>query len=375
MINEPVSYVLPCLNEEKTLGKVLADINSVAPKLSAGYEIIVSDNGSTDRSVEIAKQAGARVEPASLRGYGAALQNGIEKAQNPIVIFADADATYDFTQSPELIQKLIHEQYDMVLGDRLNGHIQQGAMPFLHRYVGTPVLSALISVLIAGNSKAIKDCNSGFRVFRKNKFQSWNVKSTGMEFASEMLIKAIKSQAKIGWVPITLRKDVRGRVPHLRTWRDGMRHLLQILIEAPYFFQKTGLFLFSVGAALFLGSLVSGLIQVGSVEVGGIHSVLLSLFVGLLGLQFWGIGLIIEAGHKDKNSKLLNVSEDKLFWVASLCAVFSVGLWSWVIGSWIASGFRSISLEYQAVGALGSGLLGFSFIGYWIAAHIIKRFR
>lgn len=240
-----VSFVIPCLNEEKTLPYVLEKLVKVKKDHSKEMEIeiLVSDNGSTDRSIVIAKKFGVRVAPAKERGYGAALDSGIRNAKGDIIVFADADDTYDFLESPALIRKLVQGNYDMVIGSRLDGEIHKGAMPFLHRYLGTPVINWIINLLYSKKFK-IRDSNSGFRCFRKDKYLSWDIKSKGMEFASELLIKALIHDSKMEHVPVSLYPDKEGRIPHLKTWRDGMRHLLRILFYGPHLFERVGLSLF-----------------------------------------------------------------------------------------------------------------------------------
>ena len=253
--NLSISFVIPCLNEERTLPLVLRDIFSLRSQFK-NVEVIVADNGSKDRSRQIALQFGARVVEVIERGYGTAIKAGINAARYEYICFADADHTYDFTETVKLAAHLEKNNYSLVLGDRFSGRIEKGAMPFLHRYFGTPVLSSAISILIGGKWGLIKDCNSGFRLFRKADFISLSTKCSGMEFASEMLIKYLKSSHKIGWVPITLRKDRMGRTSHVQTWRDGMRHLVTILTEIPLPLKYSGIFFLFLGMVVWL-SLVS----------------------------------------------------------------------------------------------------------------------
>src|SRR5262249_29571273 len=151
------------------------------------YEIIVADNGSTDASPSIARTGGARVVPVTRKGYGAALQGGFKEARGSIIVFGDADLTYDFHYGPDLVDRLIKSNAQMDVGSRLSGNIEEGAMPFLHRYLGTPALTHLINILFKGD---ITDCNSGFRAFYKENLAHWHAKSTGMEFASELIVNA-----------------------------------------------------------------------------------------------------------------------------------------------------------------------------------------
>jgi len=244
-----ISFVIPCLNEEKTLPYVLEKVVRVCNKelKDCRTEIILSDNGSEDKSIEIAKAYGVRIGNCRTRGYGAALKYGILLAENDVIVFADADDTYDFSETPILIKE-IEKGYDLVIGSRLKGNIHSGAMPFLHHYLGTPILNFIINNIFGHDENKISDCNSGFRCFRKEAFNRWNIQSDGMEFASEMLVKSLKNNAKISEAPISLYPDHPGRKPHLKTWRDGMRHLLRILVEAPFFLIRL-VYLFLLSAA------------------------------------------------------------------------------------------------------------------------------
>src|SRR5439155_4509397 len=237
--HEPgVTVVIPCLNEHLTIAEAVVQAKAAFANWPEGVEVVVADNGSTDGSAELARAMGARVVAALERGYGAALQTGFAAARTAYIVYADADLTYDFSEGPRLVTALRDSKADMVVGTRLQGHIEPGAMPGLHRYLGTPILTAMINLLFGSK---LTDCNSGFRAFRRDRLTAWNVSSPGMEFASELLVNALCAGAKIVEVPITLRCDQRNRQPHLQTWRDGMRHLLTILARAPWLFLHGGL--------------------------------------------------------------------------------------------------------------------------------------
>lgn len=373
-----VSFVIPCLNEEKTLPYVLEKLVKVKKDHSKEMEIeiLVSDNGSTDRSIVIAKKFGVRVEPAKERGYGAALDSGIRNAKGDIIVFADADDTYDFLESPALIRKLVQGNYDMVIGSRLDGEIHKGAMPFLHRYLGTPVINWIINLLYSKKFK-IRDSNSGFRCFRKDKYLSWDIKSKGMEFASELLIKALLHNSKMEHVPVSLYPDKEGRIPHLKTWRDGMRHLLRILFYGSHLFERVGLslFLFFWLQSL-IGFCAGKVVSIGGINLYGIHSMVFFSFLSILGLSLWGTGLLI-ATKQPRISRIyqfiLAMEEDRLFFVL-LSGFGIIGMAIvWIFIQWQKSGFVFINFEREFIVATNLSLTLLIFGLQAVTAHIIKR--
>lgn len=373
-----VSFVIPCLNEEKTLPYVLEKLVKVKKDHSKEMEIeiLVSDNGSTDRSIVIAKKFGVRVAPAKERGYGAALDSGIRNAKGDIIVFADADDTYDFLESPALIRKLVQGNYDMVIGSRLDGEIHKGAMPFLHRYLGTPVINWIINLLYSKKFK-IRDSNSGFRCFRKDKYLSWDIKSKGMEFASELLIKALLHNSKMEHVPVSLYPDKEGRIPHLKTWRDGMRHLLRILFYGSHLFERVGLslFLFFWLQSL-IGFCAGKVVSIGGINLYGIHSMVFFSFLSILGLSLWGTGLLI-ATKQPRISRIyqfiLAMEEDRLFFVL-LSGFGIIGMAIvWIFIQWQKSGFVFINFEREFIVATNLSLTLLIFGLQAVTAHIIKR--
>lgn len=240
-----LSIVLPCLNEVKTLPACIEKAREAIAQLGIGGEIIVADNGSTDGSQSLAQSFGARVVDVPIRGYGAALIWGIQEARGRYIVMGDADDSYDFREAVPMVEKLM-VGYDLCMGTRLRGKIEPGAMPWKHRYLGTPVLTSIVNVLF---KSSFSDVNCGMRAFTKEAFFRLRLESTGMEFASEMLVKASILQLKAAEIPITLHKDGRDRRPHLKTWSDGWRHLKYILLFAPKFmYWIPGLALFIFGA-------------------------------------------------------------------------------------------------------------------------------
>jgi len=275
-----VSIVMPCLNEAETLATCIQKARRAIEKDSLSAEIIVADNGSTDGSQVIAAELGARVVPVKRKGYGSALIGGIDAAHGELVIMGDADDSYDFTAIAPLIAKL-RDGYDLVVGNRFLGGIEPGAMPWSHRWIGNPVLTFISRVFF---HTPVGDAHCGLRGFRKDAYERMNLRATGMEFASEMVIKASLKGMRIAEVPVALRPDGRSRPPHLRTWRDGWRHLRFMLLFSPrWLFLYPGLALFAVGV------LLSALLIPGPLHVGGVrldvHTLLVASFLALLGYQ------------------------------------------------------------------------------------------
>ena len=275
-----VSVVMPCLNEAETLATCIRKAQSMLTTHGVRGEVIVADNGSTDGSREIAEQEGARLIDVTSKGYGSALRGGILAARGRFVIMADADDSYDFAGSFPIVAKL-REGYDLVMGNRFLGGIAPGAMPPLHRYLGNPVLTAIGRLFFRS---PVRDFHCGLRGFTKAAFERMELRTTGMEFASEMVVKATLLGMRVTEVPVTLAQDGRSRSPHLRTWRDGWRHLRFLLLYSPrWLFLYPGLLLMLIGT-------VSGLwLLPGPRIVGGVgfdvQTLLYSGVAVLLGFQ------------------------------------------------------------------------------------------
>jgi glycosyltransferase involved in cell wall biosynthesis len=216
-----LTVVIPSLNEERTITFCIEKCKKVFEQLNIDGEVLVSDNGSTDNTVNIAQSAGARVVQTLEKGYGNALRFGFENAESKFIAMGDADNTYDFLELPLLWEKM-SDQVDMVIGSRLKGNIEKGAMPLKNRYLGTPALTLILNILYGTR---ISDSQCGMRLMRKSCLDTIDFKTTGMEFASELLVEFAKHKFKIVETPISLHKDMYNRVPHLRPWRDGWRHL------------------------------------------------------------------------------------------------------------------------------------------------------
>ncbi len=286
------SFVVPCLNEERTLKNVIDNCHE-AGKYTASYEVIIADNGSTDNSVQIAKMNNAKLINVPIRGYGAALREGIKQASGKYVVMGDSDSTYNFLDSIAMIEKLRTEKYSLVMGNRF-GQIEEKAMPFLHRYLGNPVLTAIGRVLFGAN---VSDFHCGLRAFKRKDIIELNLKSQGMEFASEMVLRSCLAGFSITEVPARLCKDHPDRKPHLRTWRDGWRHVKFMFSFSPKYLYSP-LSLFFLLASIFL--LAVNLLQI--VPFSGSNTLAVSGMLYLCGL--W-------ASSEYISSRLLLASEIK----------------------------------------------------------------
>ncbi|MDZ8274548.1 glycosyltransferase family 2 protein [Microbacterium aquimaris] len=254
-----LTILMPCLNEAETLEVCIRKAMGFLERSGVSGEVLISDNGSSDGSQDIARRLGARVSDAPRRGYGAALLNGIENARGRFVIMGDADDSYDFENLEPFIAQL-RGGADLVMGNRFRGGIAQGAMPPLHRYLGNPVLSGIGQLFFRPN---IGDFHCGLRGFNVQRIRALALQTTGMEFASEMVVKASLARYRIEEVPTTLKKDGRSRPPHLRSWHDGWRHLRFLLLFAPrWLFVYPGLLAFALGA------IAVGVLSFGGVRIG-----------------------------------------------------------------------------------------------------------
>ncbi len=351
--NAELTIVIPCLNEAGTLPTLLMAIKDQIASGAFGkrhVQILVSDNGSTDGSQDLARGLGVSLTHCPTRGYGAALRHGIMTAKTPIVMFMDADMTYDPADAPRLVDAL-DVDVDMVLGDRLGGKKIPGAMPPLHRYLGTPVLTFLINALFARHTR-IRDCNSGYRCFWKDAYEKWNITGFGMEFASEMLVRVLQTDSVVKNVPVTLSPSPPGRVPHLRTWRDGMRHLLQILLEAPSVFRTIGMVMILLGWAGLIATLFGPFRLFGG-WLFGVHSAVIFMLMVLVGQDVWSIGLFVslKSGKPVSNQYrwAIDLNEGTLFW--AMFSVFAV-IVALLIGAvlvWSQKGYVNLALEAEFI--------------------------
>ena len=275
-----LTIVMPCLNEAETLATCIRKAQRSLNELKIIGEIVVADNGSTDGSQEIARQTGTRVILVEDKGYGNALMAGIAAARGTYVIMGDADDSYDFSALGPFIEKL-REGYDLVMGNRFLGGINRGAMPPLHRYLGNPVLTTIGRLFF---HSPCGDFHCGLRGFRKAAIMQLDLRTTGMEFASEMVVKATLRKMRIAEVPTTLSPAGRSRPPHLHSWRDGWRHLRFLLLYSPRW-----LFLYPGQLLMLLGLLIGAWLLPGPKMVGGItfdvHTLLYAALAVIIGFQ------------------------------------------------------------------------------------------
>lgn len=275
-----VSVVMPCLNEAETLATCIAKAQDAFRRQGVAGEVIVADNGSSDGSPEIARRQGARLVRVEPKGYGNALMGGISEARGRFIFMGDADDSYNFADLLPFLEKL-REGYDLVMGNRFSGSIAAGSMPFLHRYLGNPVLSGLGRLFFRS---PVKDFHCGLRAFTKAAYERMDLQTTGMEFASEMVVKASLLGLRIAEVPTTLVPDGRSRAPHLRTWRDGWRHLRFMLLYSPrWLFLYPGFALIALGLAGMVW-LFPGPRQIYGVSLD-IHTFIYAAMLVLIGFQ------------------------------------------------------------------------------------------
>ena len=290
--NVELTVLMPCLDEAETLETCIRKAQQAIQEHGLRAEVLIADNGSTDGSQEIAQRCGARVVPVEARGYGAALLGGIAAARGQYIIMGDADDSYDFTAIYPFVEKL-REGVDLVMGCRLpagGGTIEPGAMPWLHRWLGNPVLSGVGRLFFRC---PVTDFHCGLRGFRKDAIEALGLQTTGMEFASEMVIKATLQKLRMANIPTTLRPDGRTRPPHLRSWRDGWRHLRFMLLYSPrWLFLYPGILLFVLGV-VFGGLLLAGPLRVGQVAFDTNSLVVCSMSV-LLGFALISFAVIAK---------------------------------------------------------------------------------
>ena len=346
-----LTILMPCLNEAETIAACIGKAMTFLRANDIAGEVLVADNGSTDGSREIALSLGARVHPVEERGYGAALLGGMSAARGRYIIMGDADDSYDFSALTPFVDRL-RAGADLVMGNRFKGGISPGAMPPLHRYLGNPVLSFLGRLFF---SVPTGDFHCGLRGFNRERFLSLDLQTTGMEFASEMVVRAALASYRIEEVPTRLHPDGRSRPPHLRTWRDGWRHLRFLLIYSPRW-----LFLYPGLLITFLGLFGTAMLLPGPVRVGGIgfdiHTFIVSCLAILVGLQTVTFAVIARkfgesrglVPRSERYGPLLStITMDRMLLLA--LAMGSSGMIGMIycVMTWANTGFGP--LEYQSL--------------------------
>jgi hypothetical protein len=284
-----LTVLMPCLDEARTVATCVRKAIEACRAAGVDAEVLVADNGSQDGSPELARAAGARVLHVAEKGYGAALRAGIEAARGRFVVMGDADDSYEFEDVPLFLARL-RAGDELVMGSRFRGIIHPGAMPFLHRFLGNPVLTWILNLFFGAG---ITDAHCGMRGFSRAAVRSLSLRSAGMEFASEMVIRAAQQKLRIGEVPTSLKPDGRGRRSHLRTWRDGWRHLRFMLLFSPlWLFSVPGLTATSLGLVLTVAVAVTRVQLFG--RVLHTHFALLSSALAILGLQVTLLGVFAK---------------------------------------------------------------------------------
>jgi hypothetical protein len=360
-----VSVVMPCLNEARTVGCCVEKARTCLLRMGVRGEVIIADNGSSDGSQEIARAHGARVVSVEARGYGCALQGGIAAAHGRFVIMGDADDSYDFSKLEPFVWKL-REGYELVMGNRFKGGIRPGAMPKLHRYLGNPVLSGILNLFFR---TPIRDAHCGLRAFRKDSYKRLGLTTPGMEFASEMVVKAALKQQRITEVPVVLHPDGRDRPPHLRSFRDGWRHLRFLLLYCP-------LWLYLIPACLLAGAGLAALAWLTTTVVPNLPAMLLAsagLVLGYQGMWLWMFARahgrtsgLLSAQHPPRGLEKLSLERGLV--LGAVLLVAGVGLQVWLATQWAEGdlqvpvlvrpafwGFTAIAMGLQT--AFGSFLL------------------
>jgi glycosyltransferase involved in cell wall biosynthesis len=345
-----LTIVMPCLNEAETVETCVRKAMGFLAQSGIDGEVVVADNGSTDGSQRLATDAGARVVAVKDKGYGNALMGGIAAARGKYVIMGDADDSYDFTSLMPFVTEL-RKGYDLVMGNRFKGGIEPGAMPRLHKYLGNPVLSFIGRLFFPS---AIGDFHCGLRGFSKESALALGLQATGMEFASEMVVKATLWRQKITEVPTTLKKDGRSRPPHLRSWRDGWRHLRFLLLFSPrWLFFLPGLALLALG--LIAGAIIEvGPLSIGSVtfDVGTLVGASAMVVIGFQGVLFWLFTRVYAGAEgflpdEPKVQTLLGrLSLERGLLLGLAIGLAGLGGLIFSVVNWSGSGFHNLNYEH-----------------------------
>jgi glycosyltransferase involved in cell wall biosynthesis len=352
-----VSVVIPCLNEEENIERCVGAAVAAIEGMDVAGEVLVVDNDSDDRSAELATAAGARVIHEPRRGYGSAYLAGFAAARGAYIVMADADLTYDFEEIPRFVAEL-DGGAELVMGDRME-NIHPGAMPWLHRYVGNPILTGLLNVLF---KTGVNDAHCGMRALRKDVLPRLDLRTTGMEFASEMVIRASKEKLKIAEFPIEYHP--RGGESKLSSFRDGWRHLRFLLVHSP-----THLFILPGAVMAVLGTLIVGLVGGGLDLFGrtwGIHALIGGALLMIVGTQVLALGLCAHAygtyfmGERDRwfDRARARFRLEHGLMLGGAFTLVGVVIGAVILATWISHGFGSLADEHLAVIAASLVIVG-----------------
>jgi glycosyltransferase involved in cell wall biosynthesis len=360
-----LTVVMPCLNERETVGRCVDAAVETMGSMGVSGEVVVVDNGSTDGSPEIASARGARVVFEQRKGYGSALRRGCDEATGRYILMADADESYDFRQMAPFVEGL-QAGADLVMGTRIRGTILPGAMPWKNRYIGNPISTALLNRLFGAR---VTDVHCGMRALTKAAYQSLDLRTTGMEFASEMVIRAAMSGLKITEIPIVFHPDNRGRPPHLRPWRDGWRHLKTILIFSP-----TALFL-TPGLTFFLFGLLLMSVQLFApmeepLRLFGFrmdfHWAILGSLISLVGYQivlvnFFAKTYAIAMGTREEDRLMQRAFDlltlERALLLGGVVTLIGLGMDSIVAIRWLRTDLGPLVSGYTRLFVIGSTLV------------------
>jgi glycosyltransferase involved in cell wall biosynthesis len=368
-----VTFIFPSKNEEKTIAEVIQKAQKAAQQLGLTYEIIVPDN-STDATPQIATSLGAKVVTPDKHGYGYAYIYALRHARGKYIVMADADGTYDLEEAPKLLQPLLQDKADIVLGTRLKGKIMPGAMPWLHRYIGNPLLTFILNKFYGTN---VSDAHTGFRAAKRQAIQKLNLNTPGMEFASELLAKAAYLNLRITEVPITYYPRREGTQSKLNSLRDGWRHLKYLLILAPKFlYYIPGAAMLIAGIALMLASLLRANLGYSP----GIHSAILGSMLTILGNILTGLGLIADLYLAKTTGKptsritnlLTKLTVEKTLAIAATLITLGLLYTLYLFAIWIQSGYRYLPLRGENALALTLIVLGAQTAATALTAHLIR---
>lgn len=368
-----LTVVLPCLNEEQSVGICVRKIRDVFATRGIQGEVIVVDNGSTDDSVRVAVQAGAKVISESVRGYGSALRRGIEDSVGKFIIMGDADDSYDFNEIPAFIEKL-REGYDLVMGSRFKGKMLPGAMSWSHRYIGNPILSGMLRLFFRGG---VSDAHCGLRGFSREAYKKMGLQTTGMEFASEMVINALKKKMKIAEIPITYHP--RKGESKLSSVKDAWRHIRFMLLYSPNY-----LFLIPGGLIFIVGFLVTLRFLAGPIWFAGrnwdIHVMVFSAILSLVGWQIFTTGFSakiyahqIGLEESEFTKKMLGVfTIERALALGGIFILVGAGLIGYIFYAWARNGFGELSQVKTGLFALLLIAIGFQTVFASFLSGIIQ---